>query len=346
MKKEFEIGWTNINYQGIYFDEDESFASFNAESDCTFFDSIYRNYRNIHTKLADENLSILYYRLSSKWYITEISDLLSHSFPFYDKIIIETPPFEVVQESWSNSFLFGWYRENPFDRFNTARCQFTFFTQESLYHLQETFKDSIADKEILILPYLNAWGNEDDGMNFYEYADYNNHISETSHYLFNQNQLEFYDNSNPIDINDEFQIFSLKCDNPFNMIKLRRDESDYFNRIKNYSKEVIESKNFSHKELVDAIETGYLEYKSRLDHLKRKGVLTRIGASLFPIGASFGLLIDGNLLSRSGILISMSSTAMLIRAVLDQIKSESDIKKEPYHFLRLANKIGKWQSLK
>ncbi len=55
------------------------------------------------------------------------------------------------------------------------------------------------------------------------------------------------------------------------------------------------------------------------------------------------MLIDGNMISRSGILMSTSTTAFALRTIIDQYYAEKKIKDEPYQFLRVAKKIGKWK---
>jgi len=339
----YELGWTTLKYEK---GKEQGYALYHGEGNCTFWDSIFNNsYRNLFDFYLNEQ-HCLYYQLKSSWYITEISEVLANCLPFYDKIIIETPDFSKVEEKSFQGeyqpFVFGYYKDKICESFNTARCNFTFFDSNSLLEIKNTFKDAIENKEIILLPNLHPWGNEDKGMDYNEYGDYMQHLESTHRQLFKSPKLGFFENETQVNENDQLVFPFLKCDNPYYLIQFRRDEFEYFNRFRDYSKKIIESKNFSQSELIQYIEESYKEYNEKLTTLKRKGFLTRIGATVYPIAATFGLEIDGNMISRSGILMTISSTAMLMRTVIDQYKAEKDMKKDSFHFLRMAKKVGIW----
>lgn len=282
--------------------------------------SLFGSYWNIGNALRDKTQSFCLYRLSSRWFITEIEEALRVSLMLAERVVIEPPEAdsEIVDEG--SCFEGG------------AEGRFRYLTRATLGQIVEQFGDIVGPEgEVILAPDLHVTMDEDDDYRAPDYGSYSDLMRPLDHtrvQMWRGDLLQVHGPSTSSSVG-EFPIIS-GCSIQ-ELIRLRRDEKESFLRWRRYLESL--SKRSDQKEVIDAVQQGLSELGDRLAVLRRKGFLEALGATAGFVGAGFAFT-SGNDVAGGWSLAATASNAL--KEWVDQRHTRNQLASDPMRFLWLA----------
>ena len=287
------------------------------------------NYRQVEGLLRGHG-PLLRHTLKTKWYLSEIEDIVRHSMFLHSKIV-----FEVPMQRIGSHVKIGHFNDGP------ASYQYSFFSLDAVRNIFEKFGDAIEGKEIVLLPQLKT--SSDEGLNGESlppstYNDFFNSVLGTWKCLSNAERLGFQDIKVSPNFDGDIGLPFFAGGDIRSLIALRRDEYESFTRWRLYLSEVMRSSSVTESEIYDSVQQGLGELDDRIRLIKRKGLLDAIGAAAVISGVGVAVK-QGEMGYLSAAFGLIGGFAPALKGIVEQRDEYRRYSADPLYFGWLAQRV-------
>lgn len=289
------------------------------------------SYHNV-AGLLQGHSHVLRHALRTKWYISEIEDVLRSSLFLQTKLVIEPPVTSIADVTEQGGCTDG-----------EASYGYDFFTPGTLAKIFDHFGTMISGNDVLIVPRLYMDGGSDspdtdeDSHTPYAYTDFFNAVSEPWIALASTERVQGIPADIVADSSTELGLPYLAGGNIKDLISLRKNEHEAFTQWRRFITEVLSAKNFTNAELYDALSQGIGELSTQIATAQRKGLLDAIGVTAIFSGLGVGVYQQevGHWSAAIGL---VGGTAAALKALLEKKDSYGSYSNNPHYFGWLARR--------
>jgi hypothetical protein len=332
IEKAIDLGWITLSP-----DEMQAFNSERSNPAEEFFIYLFVGYRMVPH--LTKGFSVGRYRLTSEWYISEIEDALRTGLALFDKVIVEVPSMEM------ESIEEGYFLDED------VSCDVSFLGFGALSQVADHFGDAVAGKELLLLPTF-SWPEWEDGdsdefgfrspSNAWGVRAILGPLSEVWSSLAKGAHFQMAWPAAGTLQPEDLRLPVLVGADVRDIVKLRRDEPEAFRRWRTYLEQARQSPTATPRELMEAIEQGVAELDSRVEILRKKGLLDAIGATAVAASIGVAMSLDDKRAMVAGALglAGVATTAM--KGYLEASEGRKDLRRDRRFFWWVAQQLRQW----